>query len=94
MLELRLMDWRGEFTKSVEVKENDLIIISIISGDWLLISPAEVDASITRRCVSFYDGMVRFLATQENIDKINAMTDTYELLKVFGNKKEIETGEA
>ena len=94
MLELRLMDWRGEFTKSVEVKENDLIIISIISGDWLLISPVEVDASTTRRCVSFYDGMVRFLATQENIDKINAMTDTYELLKVFGNKKEIETGEA
>lgn len=91
-MELKLMDFRNKFVKSVEVKENELIIISIISGDSVLFYPEYID-TCKHRSVSVYDGMVRFLATKENIEKANSISNSLELLEIFNNKKEVDLGE-
>lgn len=91
-MELKLMDYRNVFTKSVEIKENELVVISIISGDCVLFTPNYVDSNKARK-VSIFDGMVRFLATKENIDKVNSISNSYELLKIFNNNKEYDIGE-
>lgn len=84
MLELKLMNSLGEFTKTVNVNENSLIIINVVSGDWIMVEPFKVDADKKHRNLSMYDGTVKFLATQENINKINAMTDSFDIIDEFG----------
>lgn len=91
-MELKLMDYRNVFTKSIEIKENELVVISIISGDCVLFTPEYVDSN-NDRSFSIFDGMVRFLATKENIDKANNISNSYELLEIFNNSKEYEIGE-
>ena len=91
MLELKLMNSLGEFTKKVEVNENALIIINVVSGDWVMVEPFKVDADKEHRNLSMYDGTVKFLATQENINKINAMTDPLDIIDEF-SVEEINEG--
>ena len=90
-MELKLMNFLGKFTTSVEVEENDVIVISVITGDWVMEKPYEVDSDNNGRFMDFYDGRVTLLATKENIDRINAMKKPYELLEVFG-EDEINEG--
>ncbi len=67
---IKLMDYRSIYTKEVEINEGDRIVIQVLTGDWVMQSPIEVDSS-NDRILSFYDGMVEFIATKNNIDKIN-----------------------
>ena len=94
MLELNLMNYQGEFTKTVEVEENELIVINIISDDWVMVSPFLADADSDEGCrlVDIYDGTVRFLATPENISSINRMTHPLDLLDIFGQKENEDEG--
>ena len=93
MLELKLMDYRGVYTKSVNVNENDLVIISVISGDWVMLSPVEEDANVKHRLISIYDGTVRFLATKGNVEIINNLGNPYEIFEEFDENEELVIGE-
>lgn len=85
-MELRLMNHRGEFVKSVNIEEeNVLIIINVVSGDWVMVEPYIIDTDCDdTRNLSVYDGVVKFLATKKNIDKVNEMKSPFELFDAFG----------
>ena len=87
MLELKLMNSLGEFTKTVNVEENSLVIINVVSGDWVMVEPCKVDADIGHRNISIYDGSIRFLATKNNVAKVNSMVSPFDLLEEFGNEE-------
>lgn len=87
MLELKLMNSLGEFTKTVNVEENSLVIINVVSGDWVMVEPYKVDADVGHRSISIYDGSIRFLATKSNVAKVNSMVSPFDLLEEFGNEE-------
>ncbi len=75
---IKLMDFTSTFTKEVEINEGDEVEIVVISGDWFMESPTVVDSS-DDRSLSFYDGRVSFIATKNNVDKVNNCKSNYDL---------------
>ncbi len=78
-MKLKLMNYLDEFTKEVEVNEGDEVEIAIFSGDWFMESPTVIDSS-DDRTMSWFDGRVSFIATKNNVDKVNNCKSNYELL--------------
>lgn len=78
-MKLKLMNYLNKFTKEVDINEGDYVSIDIISGDWVIKEPIWEDAS-DDRLLDFYDGNISFIATKENIDKINSLKRNYDLL--------------
>ena len=76
MTELQLMDWQSN-KHSVCIKENAKVRIRVVSGNHILVKPKYYDPSDSR-IVDFYDGEIEFKATKENVEKYNAMQDTYD----------------
>lgn len=75
---IKLMDYTDTFTKEVEINEGDEVEIAVLSGDWFMESPTVVDSS-DDRTMSWFDGRVSFIATKNNIDKVNNCKSSYEI---------------
>lgn len=77
-MKLRLLDYaRGEYF--CEVPDNtEQVIINIICGDMVMVSPVYFDTSRTR-LVDYYDGTVTL--SKEEFYKLDKIEDSYDLFQ-------------
>lgn len=80
-MELKLMNYLGEVTKIADINEGDYVQIDVITGDWVMRLPFHIDTA-NDRLKDFFDGSVSFIATKENVDKVNACTNEFEILDI------------
>ncbi len=80
-MELKLTNYLGEVTKIVDIKEGDYVQIDVITGDWVMQLPFHVDTA-DDRLTDYFDGSVSFIATKENVDKVNACSNEYDILNI------------
>ena len=79
---IKLLDWDNR-AKWVEVPDDTQEVSGVIlSGDMVMERPFHADASDSR-FVSFYDGS--WTVKREDFDKLNAITNSYDVLKLSGN---------
>lgn len=77
-MKLRLLDYEGT-EHFCEVPDNtEQVIINIVSGDMVMVSPVHFDTCNTKR-MNFYDGTV--ILSKEEFYKLDKVEDSYDLFQ-------------
>lgn len=86
---LKLMNSANIYTREVDIEENELVILNLITGDWVMTYPYYVDACLDNRGENYFQGSVVFKVTKNNLEIINNLSNSYEIFNAVNTLKDM-----